>query len=63
MFNVTANGMTLLRNFDIFATAGAMFKANVQQFQVSPDATGTIALTFSPGSIGVPLSSAVEVIP
>jgi hypothetical protein len=37
MFNVTANGQTLLRNFDIFATAGAMFKANEQQFQVSPD--------------------------
>jgi hypothetical protein len=63
MFNVTANGQTLLRNFDIFATAGAMFKANVQQFQVAPDATGTIALQFSPGAVGVPLSSAVEVIP
>jgi hypothetical protein len=63
MFNVTANGQNLLRNFDIFANAGAMFKANVQQFQVSPDTTGTISLTFSPGSIGVPLSSAIEVIP
>jgi hypothetical protein len=63
VFNVTANGQTLLRNFDIFATAGAMFKANVQQFQVSPDTTGMIVITFSPGSAGVPLSSAIEVIP
>ncbi len=63
MFNVTANGQTILRNFDVFAAAGGMFKANVQQFQVSPDTAGTILLMFSPGSIGVPLSSGVEVIP
>jgi hypothetical protein len=63
IFNVTANGQTLLPNFDIFATAGGMFKANVQQFKVTPNTSGTIVLTFSPGSVGVPLSSAVEVIP
>ena len=63
MFNVTANGQTLLRNFDIFAAAGAMFKANVQQFKVTPDTTGTIALNYSYGTIGNPLSSGIEVIP
>jgi hypothetical protein len=63
VFNVTANGQTLLRNFDIFAAAGTSFKANVQQFQINPDTNGTIALNFSYGSIGNPLSSGIEVIP
>jgi Malectin domain/Malectin-like domain len=63
VFDVTANGQTLLRNFDIFAAAGASFKANVQQFQISPDTTGTIVLNYLAGSIGNPLSSGIEVIP
>jgi hypothetical protein len=63
IFNVTANGQTLLSNFDIFAAAGANFKANVQQFKVTPDTTGSIALNYLYGSIGNPLSSGIEVIP
>jgi hypothetical protein len=63
VFDVTANGQTLLRNFDIFAAAGASFKANVQQFQISPDTAGTIVLNYVAGSIGTPLSSGIEVIP
>jgi hypothetical protein len=63
VFDVTANGQTLLRNFDIFAAAGSSFKANVQQFKVTPDTTGTIALNYSYGTIGNPLSSGIEVIP
>jgi hypothetical protein len=63
VFDVTANGQTLLRNFDVFAAAGASFKANVQQFKVTPDTTGTIALNYSYGTIGNPLSSGIEVIP
>ena len=31
-FNVSINGTQVLTNFDIFATAGGEFKANVQQF-------------------------------
>jgi hypothetical protein len=63
IFSVTANGQTILRNFDIYAAAGASFKANIQQSQVAPDATGAIVLNFLAGSIGNPLVSGIEVIP
>ena len=63
VFDVIANGQTILHSFDIFAAAGAAFKANVQQFKVTPDATGTIAINYSYGTVGNPLASGIEVIP
>jgi Malectin domain len=63
VFDVIANGQTILHNYDIFAAAGAAFKANVQQFKVTPDATGKIVLNYSNGTVGNPLASGIEVIP
>ena len=48
LFDVTINGSTVLSNFDIFATAGAMNKAVVETFAATADATGTITIAFTP---------------
>ncbi len=63
VFNVAINGTTVLANFDIFKTAGAAYKANIQQFSIMPDATGKISIAYTYGSAGNPLSSGIEVIP
>ena len=46
--NVSANGQTLLQNFDVFAVAGAGRKAVVREFAVKADDKGEIALEFAP---------------
>jgi hypothetical protein len=48
VFNVTANGQAALSNFDIFAAAGAEYKAVVRQFNVTSDSSGKITLQFTP---------------
>jgi len=63
VFNVAINGGSVLKNFDIFKTAGAAYKANVQQFSIMPDAAGKISIAYTYGSAGNPLSSGIEVIP
>ncbi|MBV9082227.1 MAG: family 16 glycosylhydrolase [Acidobacteriaceae bacterium] len=65
-FNVAVNGTPILTNFDIYSTAGATFKAVVEDFIVSADDSGQLAIAFSPGS-GAPHTNAtlrgLEVIP
>ena len=63
LFNVLINGAQVLTSFDIFATAGAAYKATVKQFTAMPDAGGNIAIAFTYGSAGNPLLSGLEVIP
>jgi hypothetical protein len=46
-FNVTINGKQVLTNFDILATAGAEYKAVVEQFTIAADSTGKITLQFT----------------
>jgi serine/threonine protein kinase len=46
MMNVFLNAHLVLRNFDIFATAGGGNKAVVEQFMVPAGSTGTITLQF-----------------
>jgi hypothetical protein len=46
-FNVSINGTTVLSNFDVFAAAGAEFKANVQTFTTTATGAGQIAIGFS----------------
>ncbi len=46
-FNVSINGSQVLTNFDIFATAGAINKAVVEQFTATAGANGTITLQFT----------------
>ena len=45
--NVTINGAASLTNFDIFATAGAIHKANIQQFTVNANSSGQYVIVFT----------------
>ena len=45
-FNVTVNGTQVLTNFDIYAAAGAAYKAVAEQFSATADSTGTITVNF-----------------
>jgi len=44
IFNVAINGTTVLSNFDIFATAGANFKAVVRDFTTTANSSGQIVI-------------------
>lgn len=46
VFHVSVNGNQVLTNFDIFAAAGGMNKATVQQFTAQADPNGQIAIRF-----------------
>ncbi|HTD21377.1 MAG TPA: malectin domain-containing carbohydrate-binding protein [Terriglobales bacterium] len=46
-FNVSINGTQVLTNFDIFAAAGAMNKATIQQFTVNANAAGQYVIQFT----------------
>jgi len=60
VFNVAINGTTVLPKFDIFAAAGAAFKAVDKTFTVT--STGTITIQFTTASAGNPLVNAVQVV-
>jgi len=63
VFNVAANGVRLLSNFDIFAAGGGKgFVAIVRQFTVTADSLGTIELLFT-GVVGNALLSGFEIVP
>jgi hypothetical protein len=47
VFNVSSNGTQVLTNFDIFAAAGAMNKAVIQQFTTTANGSGQITLVFT----------------
>lgn len=59
-FNVSINSVSKLVNFDIRATAGALHKANVQQFTVYPSSTGQIYITLT-GVTGSPIINGIEI--
>ena len=59
-FNVSINGAQVLANFDIFAAAGAMNKAVIEQFTVPASSTGAYAITFS-SVINQSLVSGIEI--
>lgn len=46
IFNVSLNSTRVLTNFDIFATAGAEYKAVIEQFSATATSSGTIAIQF-----------------
>ncbi len=62
VFNVAINGTTVLSNFDIFAAAGAEFKAVDETFSVTLTGSGTITIKFTTGSAGNPLVNAIQVV-
>jgi chitodextrinase len=47
MFNVAINGTQVLTGFDIFATAGAANRANIQEFTTTASSSGSIVITFT----------------
>jgi hypothetical protein len=48
VFNVDINGTRVLNNFDVYATAGAHYKAVDKNFSATADTLGKITITFSP---------------
>jgi len=61
IFNVAINGVPVLQNFDIIATAGAKNTALVTPFLTTADANGNITVAFSKASADQPKVSAIEV--
>ncbi len=66
-FNVAINGTTVLANYDIFADAGAEFKATEKVFTSTADSAGKIAIAFTAGTNGAPHTNpslrGIEIIP
>ena len=61
-FNVSINGVQVLTNFDIFATAGAQYTAVVETFTATADSNGNVTIALSNGNAGVPLICGIEVL-
>jgi hypothetical protein len=59
-FNVSINGVTVLTNFDILATAGAMNKAVIEQFTEPASSSGNYVVTFT-SAINQSLLSGIEI--
>ena len=47
VFNVSINSTRVLTNFDIFATAGAEYKAIVEQFSATASSSGSMTIQFT----------------
>lgn len=62
LFNVVINGEQVMTNFDIYTTAGAMSKAVVENFIVTPDENGIVSLRFVPGAADQPTISGIELL-
>jgi Malectin domain/Fibronectin type III domain len=62
LVNVSINGTQVLTNFDIFAAAGGMNIAIVEEFSATADSGGHITILFSPGSANNPKACGIEVI-
>jgi malectin (di-glucose binding ER protein) len=61
---VSANGQTLLRDFDVLADAGGERTAEVKVFpDISPAADGQLHLSFTSGKSGSAMLSAIEILP
>jgi hypothetical protein len=61
-FNVAINGLQVLTNFDILASAGAKFRAFSRQFTIFPSAAGQIAVQFTKGPSNEAKVSGIEVV-
>ncbi|XWK76267.1 malectin domain-containing carbohydrate-binding protein (plasmid) [Tunturiibacter lichenicola] len=60
-FNVLINGVQVLKNYDIYASAGGEFIATVQSFSVTADNTGSITIQFVPGAADQPQINGIEI--
>ena len=61
-FNVFINGVQVLTNFDIFATAGGENIAVIKQYSVMPKANGMISIAYSNGAVDDAKSSGIEIV-
>ena len=62
-FNVSINSQQVLTNFDIYATAGAEYKAVVEEYYTQADENGIIEIETSVGAVDQPTINAIEIIP
>jgi hypothetical protein len=62
LFGVVINGTTVLTDFDIFATAGAVNTAVTQEFNASANADGKIIIDFKVGSADLPMVNGIEIL-
>ena len=62
VFNVAVNGTSFLKNFDVYATAGAQNKAVVEQTTATADALGQITVSFTQSSADNPDMAGLEVL-
>jgi hypothetical protein len=46
-FNVVINGTTVLSSFDLYATAGARYKAVLREFTATASSSGQIVINFN----------------
>ena len=61
LFNVAINGANVLSNFDVLATAGAQYKAIVEQFTATANQNGDIVIALTDGTADHPKISGIEV--
>lgn len=61
LFNVGVNGAQVLTNFDIYATAGAKFKAVTRQFIVAANGFGQLILQFARGAANEAKIGGIEI--
>ena len=61
LFNVSVNGVQVLTNYDIFAHAGAVDQAVVQQLAGASDEHGILSVQLFPGSTDLPSLRGIEI--
>jgi hypothetical protein len=62
IFNVSINGSAVLSNFDVYASAGAMYKAIVREFQATANSSGQIVVAFNTVTDNATISG-IEILP
>jgi hypothetical protein len=62
VFNVAINGTQVLTNFDVFAAAGAEYKAILRQFTAAANKSGVISIKFTT-VVGSARVSGIQVLP
>ncbi len=61
VFNISINGVVVLKNYDIIAHAGAAFTADIQQFAVTANSSGQIVIQLTDGTVDQPELSGIEI--
>jgi hypothetical protein len=59
-FHVNINGARVLTDYDVYAQAGGQYKAKVQEFTATSNASGVITINFLKGSLDNPKCNGIE---